>query len=220
MFEARTLRTTSINTNYRSLPLKAGFGFYCLGVLLAFMGCAETQPQVTTVAQDPCVPAPNAPTLESVQLENDRLRQQVLALSNLPEGIGVEDLYHVVDVQLTRYTGLYDEDADGQVDQLRVYLRPVDADGDVVKAAGHLTVQLWDLSGKENSEALLSEWKISSEDLRKEWFASLITINYRFRFPLQAKWSDPTLSLTVRILFKDYLTGEELTSQMPVKARS
>jgi hypothetical protein len=165
------------------------------------------------------VPAPNVPTIESIQLENDRLRQQVRALSNLPEGIGVGDLYQVIEVQLTRYTGLYDEDKDGQVDQLCVYLRPVDADGDVVKAAGHVTVQLWDLSG-QNDGALLREWKISSEDLRKEWFSSLMTVNYRLRFPLPAQWADPTLSLTVRVLFQDYLTGEELTSQRPVKART
>ncbi|MCP4454902.1 MAG: hypothetical protein GY809_25875, partial [Planctomycetes bacterium] len=188
-------------------------------MVLVFLGCVETPPQAVTASQDPCVPAPNAPTLESIQLENEQLRQQVLALSNLPEGIGVGDLYHVVDVQLTRFTGLYDDDKDGQIDHLSVYLRPVDADGDVVKAAGHVTVQLWDLSG-ENTEALLSEWKISSEDLRKEWFSSLMTVNYRLRFPLQAQWADPALSLTVRVLFKDYLTGEELTSQKPVKART
>jgi hypothetical protein len=219
LFKVRTLRTTSIKSNLRSLFLRAGFGFYGLGMLLVLLGCAETQPQATTVTQDPCVPAPNTPTIESIQLENERLRQQVLALSNLPEGIGVGDLYHVVYVQLTRYTGLYDDDEDGQVDQLNVYLRPVDADGDVVKAAGRVTVQLWDLSGK-NAGALLGEWQVSSEDLRKQWFSSLMTVNYRLRFPLQAQWADPALSLTVRVLFHDYLTGEELTSQSPVKPRT
>ena len=187
-------------------------------MLLVLLGCAETQPPAVTMTQDPCVPAPQSPSLESIQQENQRLREQIRSLSNLPEGIGVQDLYHVVKVQLTRYTGLYDQDKDGQIDQLCVYLRPVDADGDVVKAAGHVTVQLWDLSG-QNAGALLSEWQVSSADLRKLWFSSLMTVNYRLRFPLQAQWVDPALSLTVRILFQDYLTGQEHTSQMPVEAR-
>ena len=187
-------------------------------MLLSLLGCSETQPPRATVIQDPCVPVPHSPSLESVQQENQRLREQVNSLSNLPEGIGVRDLYHVVDVQLTKYTGLYDEDKDGQIDQLLVYLRPVDADGDVVKAAGHVTVQLWDLSGKQPG-ALLSEWQVSSVDLREQWFSSFMTVNYRLRFPLQTQWVDPALSLTVRVLFKDYLTGQEHMRQRPIKAR-
>ena len=219
MFEARTLRTTSINSNHRSLLLRAGFGLYCLGLVLACLGCAETQPRATTVPQDPCNLSPSPPTLEDLQQENERLRQQIDALSGLPEGIGVSDLYQVAEVQLTRYTGLYDRDKDGQVDQLCVYLKPVDAEGDVVKAAGDATVQLWDLSGNQ-SEALLKEWEIPSEQLRKEWFSSLMTVNYRLLFPLQAEWTDPSLALTVRVQFKDYLTGQKLTAQTPVKKRS
>lgn len=217
MAEARTPRTTENDSNHPGLLSRAGLGL-CIGMLLIFSGCSQTQPKAVTVTQDPCEPAPNAPTLESIQQENQRLREQVNSLANLPEGIGVRDLYHVVKVQLTRFTGLYDEDKDGQIDQLCVYLRPMDADGDVVKAAGHVTVQLWDLSG-QNAGALLSEWQVSAADLREQWFSSLMTVNYRLRFPLQAQWADPALSLTVRTLFKDYLTGLEHTSQRPVKAR-
>jgi hypothetical protein len=218
LLKARTLRTTKIHSIHPGLFLKAGLRFYGIGMLLVLLGCSETQPQTVPITQDPCVPVPHSPSLESLQQENQRLREQVNSLSNLPEGIGVRDLYHVVDVQLTKYTGLYDEDKDGQIDQLLVYLRPVDADGDVVKAAGHVTVQLWDLSGKQ-PEAFLSEWQVSSVDLREQWFSSFMTVNYRLQFPLQAQWADPALSLTVRVLFKDYLTGQEHMSQRPIKAR-
>lgn len=156
--------------------------------------------------------------LEALQQENLHLRQQVSALSNLPEGVGISDLYQVTEVQLTRYTGLYDRDKDGQVDQLCVYLRPLDGDGDVVKAAGDVTVQLWDLSGQQ-SESLLKTWEIPSAQLRKQWFSSLMTVNYRMLFPLETDWVDPALSLTVRVLFKDLLTGQALTAQMPVEVR-
>jgi len=218
LVEARTLRTTRNDSNYSGLLFEAGLGL-CIGMLLILSGCSETQPTAVTVTQDPCEPAPHSPALESIQQENLQLREQVRSLSNLPEGVGVGDLYQVVKVPLTRFTGLYDDDKDGQIDQLSVYLRPVDADGDVVKAAGHVTVQLWDLSGKHAGGALLSEWQVSSAELRKQWFSSLMTVNYRLRFPLQAQWVDPDLSLTVRTLFKDYLTGQEHMSQKPVKAR-
>jgi hypothetical protein len=156
--------------------------------------------------------------VEELQQENQLLRQQVSTLSNLPEGVDACDLLLVSTLKLTRYTGLYDKDKDGQVDQLCVYLKPMDADGDVVKVAGDVTVQLWDLSGQQ-PDALLETWEIPAEELRKQWFSSLMTVNYRLLFPLQAEWIDPALSLTVRVKFKDYLSGLEFTSQMPVKAR-
>ena len=218
MLETRTLRTTRLSKDQTGLFIRAGLFLFCIGMFLMPSGCAENKPRAVTVPEDPCALAPSAPSLESIQQENDRLHAQVAALSNLPEGIGVGDLYHVVDVRLTKFTGLYDEDKDGKIDQLCVYLKPVDADGDVVKAAGHVTVQLWDLSG-QNSEALLGEWRVSSEDLRKEWFSSLMTVNYRLRFPLEDQWTDPALSLTVRVVFKDYLTGEEHKAQRAVKPR-
>jgi hypothetical protein len=169
-------------------------------------------------SSDPCTAAPSSPSLEALQQENERLRQQVETLSNLPEGVGISDLYQVASVQLTRYTGLYDKDGSGQADQLCVYLRPLDTDGDVVKAAGDVTVQLWDLSGQQ-PDALLKTWEIPSEELRKQWFSSMMTVNYRLLFPLQTEWLDPDLSLTVRVLFKDFLSGQQFTTQMPVEAR-
>jgi len=168
--------------------------------------------------QDPPAQTSPSPTVDELQQENQRLRQQINTLSNLPEGVDAVDLLQATRVQLTRYTGLYDKDEDGQVDQLCVYFTPMDADGDVVKVAGDVTVQLWDLSGRQPG-ALLKAWKIPSEQLRKQWYSSLMTVNYRLLFPLQAEWVDPALSLTVRVLFKDYLSGQELTSQMPIKAR-
>ena len=172
-------------------------------------------PQVRV--QDPCTPSQPVISIDELQEENQQLKQQVDSLANLPEGIQISDLYQVAQVKLTRYTGLYDKDKDEQVDHLCVYIKPEDADGDVVKAAGDVTVQLWNLSGQEPG-ALLGEWEISSKQLRKEWFSSLMTVNYRLLFPMKEAWLEPDLALTVRIAFKDFLSGQVFTDQMPVES--
>jgi len=190
-----------------------------LGTFVTLLGCSESEHQRVAVAGDePSALAKLSSSVDLLQRENQRLRQQVRSLSKLPGGIGVTALYQVTDVQLTRFTGLYDKDKDGKLDHLCVYVRPVDGDGDAVKAAGDVMVQLWDLSG-QNPDALLKEWHVASEQLRKEWFSSLMALNYRLLFPLRTEWTDSDLSLTVRILFKDALTGQQFSAQMPVRVR-
>ncbi len=214
-----TARATNTTTNHRCLFVGAGIGFIAFGMFVTLVGCSESPTRAVAVAgEDSGAPVTSSSTVEFLLQENQRLRRQVHSLSKLPDGISVSALYQVTEVQLTRFTGLYDKDKDGKVDQLCVYIRPVDVDGDSVKVAGDVTVQLWDLSGQAPG-ALLEEWDIASEQLRKEWFSSLMALNYRLLFPLQAEWTNPALSLTVRILFKDHLTGQEFPAQMPVKAR-
>ncbi len=212
-------RTANTSKNHQCLLLGAGIGFMAFVALFALVGCSESQPRTLAVAgEDSGELVTLSSSIASLRQENQRLRQQVHSLSKLPDGVSVSALYQVTDVQLTRFTGLYDRDKDGRVDQLCVYIRPVDADGDAIKVAGDVTVQLWDLSGQAPG-ALLKEWDVASEQLRKEWFSSLMALNYRLLFPLQAEWTNPALSLTVRILFKDHLTGLEFPAQMPIKAR-
>ena len=92
-----------MSSNHRCLFMRAGIGFFCLGIGMIFLGCAESQPKSSPKSSpDPCMPAPPSPSFEALQQENERLRQQVETLSNLPEGVGISDLYQVASVQLTR----------------------------------------------------------------------------------------------------------------------
>ena len=126
--------------------------------------------------------------------------------------IAVSDIYHLQHVKLTGYTGLYDSDKDGSIDRLNVYFQPMDQDGDIIKAAGKVEIELWNLNTKPD-KALVGHWQISPLELRKKWYASILTINYRVSFELPDSVSALKTSLTVKISFTDLLSGELFRDQ-------
>ena len=186
--------------------------------LLLIYGCAqnETRPVEVSSSKE-SVESSHPVSLSELQQENQKLTQQVKTLVGLPKGVSLQDLYAVERVLLGKYTGLYDKDRNGDYETLSVYIRPLDRDGDTIKAAGEVDVQLWDLSG-DGSEALIREWHISAETLRTRWFSTLMAANYRLSFELPPDLLDTQSALTVRIRFLDYLTGQVFTDQMAVKS--
>ena len=114
--------------------------------------------------------------IERLEQLTERLQGQVDTLAGLPEAVEKNYLYHLKQVKLSKYTGLYDQSGDNVADTLRVYLRPVDQDGDIVKAAGLVDVQLWNLEGSAQ-DAMIGQWRVEPPALRALWYASLLTIN-------------------------------------------
>jgi hypothetical protein len=150
-----------------------------------------------------------------LRAENQDLRRQLeTPPSKLPPGVGVLPLYRLRDVMISRYSGFYDKDKNGEPDRLIVYVEPVDQAGDVVKAAGTVDVQLWDLSADPN-RALLGQWHVKAQELHKMWFATLVTINYRLMFdrPQAVPNERP---LTVKVVFTDGLSGQVFTDQIVI----
>jgi hypothetical protein len=82
--------------------------------------------------------------------------------------------------------------------------------------AGSVDVQLWDLN-KKGSEALLGQWQVKRSELKKLWFATLITINYRLTFDVGDKVEKFDEPLTVKVTFTDYLTGKVFKEQKVIK---
>jgi hypothetical protein len=147
--------------------------------------------------------------------ENQELRRRSeTPPSKLPAGAGVVALYRLREVNVSRYTGFYDKDGHGTLDKLIVYVEPVDTAGDVVKAAGVVEVELWDLS-KDPSKALLASWHVGPEDLFKMWLTTLLAVNYRLVFDRPAGVAEDR-SLTVKVTFTDGLTGQVITQQRAI----
>lgn len=153
--------------------------------------------------------------------ENQQLKERIQVLSGLPQGVKAENIYNLISIKITRYTNLYDKDKDGKKETLIVYIQPIDQNGDVIKAAGDVKVQLWDLN-KDAGEALLAEWDVSAEQLRKMWFKTLLTLNYRLVFNVSNKLADlkgGDGGLTVKVTFTDHLSGRVFTEQKAIKPR-
>ncbi len=157
--------------------------------------------------------------IERSENENEQLQKQILVLSGLPEEAKAENLYRLQRIKVTRYTNFYDKDKDGEKEKLIVYIQPLDEEGDIVKATGTVDVQLWDLN-KEADQALLGQWHITPDQLKKLWFATVITINYRLTFDVADKIENIQEPLTVKVTFTDYLTGKVFKEQKVIKPQS
>ena len=154
--------------------------------------------------------------LEQTRAENKQLKKQMHVLSGLPEQVKGENLYRLGKIVIGRYTGFFDKDKDGEKEKLIVYIQPIDEEGDIVKATGDVDVQLWDLN-KEEGQALLGQWHVEPGELKKLWFATLITINYRLTFDIADKVKSFDEPLTVKVTFTDYLSGKVLKEQKVIK---
>ena len=156
--------------------------------------------------------------IEQSKAENEQLQKQVQVLADLPPEVRLESLYDLQKIKITRYTNFYDKDKDGEKEKLIVYIQPMDEEGDIVKATGAVDVQLWDLN-KEAGEALLGQWQVKPDELKKLWFATIITINYRLTFDVADKITGDEESLVVKVTFTDYLTGKVFKEQRIIKPR-
>jgi len=137
------------------------------------------------------------------QQENRIERLQATSAGQVKNFIAVEK------VSLDRLTGPYDDDRDGYDDGIVVYLRPVDADGHVVKAPGTVVVKLFDLNGSR--PMIVGEVKFSPSQLRRSWYGRFWTNHYTVRCPFAVTVEHSPI--TVKVSFIEMLTGKEFTAQ-------
>ena len=154
--------------------------------------------------------------MEQTKAENEQLKKQNKVLAALPDNVKGENITGVQAVQITKLTNLYDKDKDGKKELLIVYIQPIDGEGDVVKEAGEVNVELWDLE-KAPGEARLGEWRVKPNELRKLWFDTVLGTNYRLTFNVSEKAIDPTEPLTVKVAFTDYRNGKIFKEQKLLK---
>ncbi len=150
--------------------------------------------------------------LANAEQQAQQLKKQVQTLSAVTGNSQPEDIYDLQRVKIWRYTNLYDKDEDGKMESLIVYLQPIDSDGDVIKAAGKVEIQLWDLNRDEN-QALLGTWNVSSSEMKKLWFATVLASNYRLIFDVSKLIDKYEKPLTVKITFTDTLSGKTFNEQ-------
>lgn len=196
-----------------------------LGVLLAALtgGC---QPTVEKVKYDRL----NQQWIDALRENRNLVRQseqlqttigrqneqisQLLALG--PKRL--EHLYHVTAVELGRRSGGVDKDQISGDDAVVVYLQPVDRHGHVIKAAGEVTIQLYDLANPPE-ENLIGEYHWTVEELGKTWAGGFLGSS---QFSLTCPWTSgpPDHELiTIRVIFTDYLTGRTFTAQKTTKVQ-
>jgi len=154
--------------------------------------------------------------VEQYQAEIAQLRAQIQALTALPKDQQANP-YELTTIRIARISNFFDKDSNGTQEKLVVYLQPIDAEGDVFKAAGSVSVQLWNLNNP-NGEALLGQWQVEPAELRKLWFDS-ITSGYRLMFDRPKELTVFSEPLTIKVTFIDYLTGKSYRAQQVIEPK-
>ena len=171
--------------------------------------------KVDTLTQDKRELTRQIGQLES---KNKALQKQITTLHGLADDVRLKDLYDVQRIKIAKYTNFFDKDKDGKKETLIVYIQPIDRDGDIVKVAGAVDVQLLNLD-KDKDPELLAKWHVTPNMLKKLWFNSLLKTHYRLTFDVSDKVKSYEEPLTVTVTFTDYLTGKVFEEQKLIKPR-
>jgi len=180
--------------------------------ILVFAGCEEKQ-NVESSSVKKEVRDTNSPTKLSAEVA--QLTKQVESLMGLNKDARTAALSTLRAVELLSKSGLYVNDTTKKKDKLVVYLKPIDDMGDAVKAAGEVNIELWNLNAKPET-ALIGQWKVSPEELKKKWTSSLMSTHYKLDFDVSDKLTGKEKELTLKTQFTDYLTGKVFKSQLVI----
>ena len=191
---------------------------WCLSVFFV-AGCQQQDAKVSQSERINLLEKQNddlSKELEQAQVENENAKKQIVVLMGLREEGKLEGVAEIQSVKIGGYTGFYDRNKDGVREKLIVYLQPIDRDGDGVKAAGSVNVELWNLDRKDG-EPLLDSWHVDAEKLRGLWLMSFMKANYRLSFDVAENISTSKEPLTVKVTFTDYMGGKVFKEQKVIR---
>lgn len=126
------------------------------------------------------------------------------------------DLFAATKIEIASLSGGADYDGRPGDDGITIYLRPKDADGDVVKVPGRIKVQLLDNAVLQNPR-VIGNYVFDIDKLREIWHGRFMTSHYTLKCPFSPNQELPaSRRLLVTVEFTDFLTGAVLTTTKEV----
>ncbi len=126
-----------------------------------------------------------------------------------------ERAFRPVDVRIATRSGGANYDNKPGDDGVTVYLQPIDRDGDVVKVAGEIRIQLYDLAAAPGRQ-LIGEYRVPAEECGSHWYGKLLTQHFTVKCPWPSGPPEHS-NITIRATFIDDLTGNVMTAQEAVE---
>jgi hypothetical protein len=127
------------------------------------------------------------------------------------------DLFVPVSIEIASLSGGANYDEKPGDDGVTVHLRPKDADGQVVKIPGRITIQLLDNADMAAPKVIAVCEYEKPADLRRLWMGILGTNHYTIRCPFPDDVALPaSRKLLVSASFVDFLTGNTLTANKEI----
>ena len=140
----------------------------------------------------------------------DQLNGELRVARSISED-DLKRLFYPEKLEIERLSGGENYDDKPGDDGVTVYLRPVDKDGDAIKVAGDIRIQLYDLAAPADRN-LIGEYFIPVDQVGKLWHGKLWTYHYAIKCPFPSGPPEHT-EVTIRATFVDYLTKRVVSAQ-------
>ena len=192
--------------------------FHRLGRLLP--GCLATALAVAllTGCQTFSKKTPPGPSRQELQARIEQLNaertelkqwaaelQQELATLRGFDTDRLQQLVHVAQLEFGRYTRATEKG-------VTVYVVIRDQKHDTFKAAGTMTIELWQLD-RPPDERLLGQWRYEPAQLEEHWLCGFLTYHYKFKLPWTQGKHPGRDGVTIRVRFEELLTGKAFEMQ-------
>ena len=189
-------------------------------MLLAAGGCTSGAER-GRILRDNDVLRRNKERLERSVAQRDAsiasLQKQIDNLKGFAPDRGV-DMFAPVKLEIASLSGGADYDGKPGDDGITVYLRPRDADGDVVKVPGRMKVQLVDNTVLGSPRVLGVYVFDDLSEVRKTWHGKFATQHFTLKCPFPSGVELPkSRRVLVSAEFLDLLTGATLTASKEVE---
>ena len=125
----------------------------------------------------------------------------------------LDALFTVHGLEISRLSHATDADPASPGDErLTIYVDPLDAAGDTLKAAGTFVIEAFDLN--QPASPLVARCTYTPEQSKKAWVSVILK-----SFAFECKWDRPPTSdqVTVKVTFTDELTRRTFTAQKVIK---
>lgn len=139
------------------------------------------------------------------------LQARIAELRKMDTG-AIDQLIVPVRIELANLSGGYDDDGKAGDDGIELFVQPIDRDQHVVKAAGALQVQLYDLANPDDGQ-LIFERSFDLPTTRSLWYGRMWTHHFTVRCPWPEGRPPAHNEITARVVFTDLLTGNSLKVQ-------
>lgn len=193
-------------------------GVACGLLLCCSPGCFQDQHRQTLLELEQCRAA--------LQQQRDELAAQKATIDELHRRLNtatrlkpdeLAQVFHPVRIEIEALSGGFDNDGQPGDDGVVVYLRPIDQEGDPIKAAGEIRIQLYDLEAPA-AENLIAEYLVPVEEARRCWYGKLLTYHYAIRVPWPGR-PPRNPEITIRATFVDYLSQRVMSAQRTCKVK-
>jgi hypothetical protein len=142
--------------------------------------------------------------LELAQKETDQLRNRASTVGHkVIPAEHAQSLGRVSGLSINRLmSGGKDQDGDKQDEAIQVIVTPHDSEGDLVKIAGQLEIEAYDLT-KSGDDKRIGRWMFEPGEVRKHWHAGFLSSGYQFHLPLDEAPGGKQLLVHARMLTTD-----------------